>query len=173
MEQLQINLNTNSPTIESVYQEIANCLMASGIPADVLKLKPLQQSGTASVLALEKIMCKIAVKQQLAYLQVRLRFEKQAEAAGLAFEADRSLENYIRIPISDEQPVSAMKYILQEAFKMAYRENADTSFGCCSRFIECSDARKCTNPKPLFALGCAYKDNLENGRIFYGQHPTV
>ena len=173
MEQLQIDFNNNPTTIESVYQEIADCLIASGIPTDVLKLKPLQQSGTASVLALEKIMCKIAIKQQLAFIQVRLRFEKQAEAAGLVFEVDRLLENYIRIPILDEQPVSAMKLLLQEAFKMAYRENADTSFGCCSRFIECSDARKCTNPKPLFALGCAYKDNLENGRIFYGQNPTV
>jgi hypothetical protein len=173
MEQLQIDIINISPTIESIFQEIADCLITSGIPTDVLKVKPLQQSGTASILALEKIMCKIAIKQQLAFIQVRLRFEKQAEAAGLIFEADRLLENYIRIPISDEQPVSAMKLVLQEAFKMAYRENADTSFGCCSRFIECSDARKCTNPKPLFALGCAYKDNLENDRIFYGQHPTV
>jgi len=173
MEQLQIDFNNNPTTIESVYQEIADCLTTSRIPTDVLKLKLLKTSGTASVLALEKIMCKIDVKQQLAFIQVRLRFEKQAKAAGLVFEADRSLKNYIRIPILDEQPVSALNLLLQEAFKMAYRENADTSFSCCSRFIECSDARKCTNPKPLFALGCAYKDNLENGRIFYGQNPTV
>ena len=61
MEQLIMEFN-NPTTIECIFQEIADCLKASGIPTDVLKLKPLQQSGTASVLALEKIMCKIAIK---------------------------------------------------------------------------------------------------------------
>lgn len=42
------------------------------------------------------------------------------------------------------------------------------SFGCCSKFMECSNAKKCVHVNKLYATACAYKYNLENGRIFYG-----
>lgn len=45
--------------------------------------------------------------------------------------------------------------------------NAD-SFGCCSRYVECSDAGHCVHPNAFRAQGCMYKKNLDAGRIFYG-----
>ena len=47
------------------------------------------------------------------------------------------------------------------------------SFGCCSRFNECSDAKKCISPYPDLAEGCMYRTNLEAGRIFYGKNRNV
>ncbi len=42
-------------------------------------------------------------------------------------------------------------------------------FGCCSRFIECSDARKCVHADDPYYLRCYYRrHHLEAGRIFYG-----
>ena len=46
-----------------------------------------------------------------------------------------------------------------------YKSSA--KFSCCSRFKECSDARKCIHPNRLYATGCTYRKNLENGKIFY------
>ena len=46
-------------------------------------------------------------------------------------------------------------------------------FGCCHRYVECSDARKCIAPDQIHAKGCYYKENLENGRIFYGKNATI
>lgn len=46
-------------------------------------------------------------------------------------------------------------------------KNADT-FGCCHLFETCSDARKCLHRDLEYAKGCAYRKNLEAGRIFYG-----
>ncbi len=46
-----------------------------------------------------------------------------------------------------------------------YKSN--DSFGCCSRFKECSDSKKCLHPNLLYATGCAYRKNIENGKIFY------
>lgn len=44
------------------------------------------------------------------------------------------------------------------------------SFGCCSEYIKCSDEMKCTRIGNPEYIGCAYKVNLENGRIFYGKN---
>lgn len=48
-----------------------------------------------------------------------------------------------------------------------------TRFGCCSRFNECSDAKKCVHPNKLYACACYYKSNLDRGRIFYGVNRNV
>jgi hypothetical protein len=45
--------------------------------------------------------------------------------------------------------------------------------GCCSRYVECSDALRCTNPDVEFSKICAYKKNLMNGRIFYGKNANI
>ena len=31
---------------------------------------------------------------------------------------------------------------------------------CCSRYLECSDAKHCVHPDPAFALGCGYRKIL-------------
>lgn len=47
-------------------------------------------------------------------------------------------------------------------------KNANTtSFGCCSRYKECSDAKKCVHPDEDRSKYCQYRKNLESGKIFY------
>lgn len=41
------------------------------------------------------------------------------------------------------------------------------SFGCCSRYKECSGAKKCIHPDLYYARGCHYRKNLKAGKIFY------
>jgi len=41
------------------------------------------------------------------------------------------------------------------------------TFGCCSRYKECSHAKKCIHPDLFYAKGCYYRKNLEADRIFY------
>ena len=56
-------------------------------------------------------------------------------------------------------------------------DNKDTSkaapFGCCSRFVECSDKKECIHENKLYACACYYKHNLDNGKIFYGKNKNV
>ena len=48
-----------------------------------------------------------------------------------------------------------------------------SAFGCCSRYEECSDAKKCLHENRLYALGCAYYHSLREGRIFYGKNRNI
>ena len=47
------------------------------------------------------------------------------------------------------------------------------SFACCSRYIQCSDAKKCLHPQQIYAKQCWYRDNLEKGIIIYGKNKNV
>ncbi len=42
-----------------------------------------------------------------------------------------------------------------------------SSFACCSRYQECSDAKKCIHPNKLYAKACQYRENIDEGNIFY------
>ena len=45
-------------------------------------------------------------------------------------------------------------------------------FGCCGKYVECSDAKKCLHCNTFYAKACYYRKNLEAGRIFYGRNAT-
>ena len=46
-------------------------------------------------------------------------------------------------------------------------------FGCCDKFIECSDALKCVHENKLYSTACNYRHRLENGQIFYGKNRNI
>lgn len=50
---------------------------------------------------------------------------------------------------------------------------SSSNFACCSRFIECSDAKKCVHENKLYSKGCMYRINLDLGHIFYGKNKNI
>ena len=40
-------------------------------------------------------------------------------------------------------------------------------FGCCDKYKECSEAKKCLHRNQFYAKACWYRKNLEAGKIFY------
>lgn len=40
-------------------------------------------------------------------------------------------------------------------------------FGCCGRYKECSEVKKCIHPNKLYSTICEYRKHLESGEVFY------
>ena len=51
--------------------------------------------------------------------------------------------------------------------------SAAKSFGCCSKFEQCSDAKRCVHENVLYASACTYYWHLKDGKIFYGKNKNV
>ena len=47
------------------------------------------------------------------------------------------------------------------------------SFGCCDKYIACSDAKKCLHGNPFYFLSCQYRKSLLAGKIFYGKNKNI
>lgn len=47
------------------------------------------------------------------------------------------------------------------------------SFGCCSKYEECSNKGKCVHENPFYSLGCIYRSRLESGSVFYGEKRNI
>ena len=79
---------------------------------------------------------------------------------------------YIRILIDPDHPVeSYTAFLIQITGEAMNRYPKE--WDCCSRYLECSDARACVHPDKEFALGCGYRKVLNSGRIFYGKNRNV
>lgn len=71
----------------------------------------------------------------------------------------------------DERFVEYVKLNTEYRIK-CYSSKAST-FGCCSQFVECSDARKCVHENKLYSMACSYRKNLDKGKIFYGKNRNI
>lgn len=91
----------------------------------------------------------------------------------------RIVENSIYFPqYTGEQVYNLQSKTIKEDCKDAVEFTIKrlfpvSTFGCCSRYNECSDAKKCLHPNLFYALGCTYRSHLESGRVFYGSEKNV
>ncbi len=82
-----------------------------------------------------------------------------------------SPQNYIKSVFTKQSDVIEFIHKLIPQFVNDYPPSE--RFGCCHRYVECSDAGKCTAPNLFHAKGCFYRENLENGRVFYGKNANI
>ena len=58
-------------------------------------------------------------------------------------------------------------------YRLAQYKSKEPTYGCCHLYEKCSDAKKCISNKKIYATVCAYKKNLDEGRIFYGRNKNI
>lgn len=63
--------------------------------------------------------------------------------------------------------VSILEYISANTRYCLSSYSSSNTFGCCSRYKECSDQKQCVHVNKLYAYGCQYRKNLESQNIFY------
>lgn len=79
---------------------------------------------------------------------------------------------YYRILITDEHPLDSYKGFLANIVAETVNRYPK-EWDCCSRYLECSDAKSCVHPDKAFALGCGYRQILSSGRIYYGKNRNI
>ena len=75
---------------------------------------------------------------------------------------------WIRILISTIDDLFNLQPLFLSVYDESFYLGTSEFFGCCSRYVECSDNLKCVQSNMKLARGCMYKRNMQNGKIFYG-----
>lgn len=83
-----------------------------------------------------------------------------------------SKSNYVKIAINNISDIDKYSEHIIENFKYFFKKYMDTEeqFGCCSKYVECSNALQCINNDIRSRLACLYKRNLDKNKIFYGKN---
>lgn len=82
-------------------------------------------------------------------------------------------KDYFKFYISpnSEELMPSLKGLVEMRLQK-YKSSAN-SFGCCSSFNDCSDAKHCVHYNQLYATGCTYRIHLDKGEIFYGKNRNI
>lgn len=80
--------------------------------------------------------------------------------------------NFTRIPIHDGLLTAAQRAAVY-AITLSTIDRCQKDFDCCSRYMECSDAKMCIHPDKKLAIGCGYRKILESGTVFYGKNRNI
>lgn len=77
----------------------------------------------------------------------------------------------LRFDVNSKELVDYVK--VNTEYRVRNYSSKEAMFGCCSRYLQCSDEKKCVHPNKLFGRACHYRHNLDKGRIFYGKNKNV
>lgn len=177
MEQLSFDYieRPNDEVIhKALIQEINNPEFTKHLVVEVLK------SGMISIRAKNDVCARIKLTANLHYIEVKPDYKDEFTAAGASTsQADeQDIQNkqgsngWSRIAIDSIDDVLSMTKPLSAVFVLVLTKEG-AGFSCCSRYMQCSDEKKCLHPDFLTSLACAYKRNLEAGRIFYGKNKNI
>lgn len=82
--------------------------------------------------------------------------------------------------IEMEENLSTLDYFLdvlepyiEDRYIRCWSVQAPDSFGCCSHYEECSNAKKCVLEDKEFIKRCIYRKRLFEGKVFYGKNRNV
>ena len=162
-------LSSIFPTLQSA---IADC---GGDPADLFYKStasaPGSSSGYTVVYLYQLTVFRLHLRGRQHYIMLPLIFSDLIPAEYPTKQV-KSDEKYKRILIDHEHSVeSYTDFLLQITGEAMNRYPQEWS--CCSRYMECSDAKSCIHPDKAFALGCGYRRVLNSGRVFYGVNRNI
>lgn len=102
------------------------------------------------------------------FILIKKGIEKEFDLSSFITKMTTSDNDMMRVFINDNTEKDKLKELFSFIWDKCEEEYKAKPFGCCSRYVACSDALKCIHPDKKIAKGCQYKKNLDAGKIFYG-----
>lgn len=171
MEMVQLSfdteINDERKAFELIYPKLCDIIYNAPIDSGVLIFKEINNCSSVYFLSTSMLFFQIRLRKKTRYLAVPEDCKKYLPD-DLTINSSTGT---IRIPLNSPDDIlqytSMLRALLTRLTKM-YHE-----FGCCSRYEACSDARTCIHPDIKFSLGCQYRHNLMDGKIFYGKNKNI
>lgn len=127
-------------------------------------------SSYSSLKFRSSLICKLKLRGKKWYISIPDRLQ-EVIPEGTETTKIASERQFLRIAF-DSLTENGVLSLMEKATLLAI-ELVPKEFDCCSRYMECSDAKVCVHPDPAFSMLCGYRKILKNGRIFYGENRNI
>ena len=123
--------------------------------------------NSISIKANNTIVAKLRLRKKgSSYMEIRVRSARFFDPA-LVKDLD---EEWSKVEFNEIDDVIAFAESLVKLYMNILMSIEKKAFGCCHRYIKCSDAMQCLHPNKIEAEACQYKKNLDKGNVFYGKN---
>ncbi len=174
--------NTNSifnsdELIETIDSQTASDLITNIIKENrenpvAVKAEPM--SAYIRILFNDVNALRIKFSKKEAYISIAGSFQKfLSDYPDLATKQLKSDNTWTRIIMKNTADLLRLTPLFLTMYDESYWLGTYEVFGCCSRYVQCSDSLKCVSHDPKLSRGCMYKRNLLKGKVFYGKNKNV
>lgn len=144
---------------------------AEEMGANPSEIKIVHNRGNSSVWYGSLLAFRLKLRKDTRYIEVPL--VSKDVVCGIAPQSSQKEMSggFWRVKLGTElvrEHSDALAKVLQNTIDRMPKE-----WDCCSRYMECSNAKRCIHPDSSFALGCGYRKILASGRIFYGENRNI
>lgn len=130
---------------------------------DILELKK-SKAGDISFYFDGQLYIKFLVKKEALNTTKELFSEFLSKSQAEFLTGNEAPKKGVRVYLSLDQQSEFFRHALEYLIRVKKPVNR---FGCCSQYQKCSQAGKCLHEHPYYSKGCYYRENLENGKVFY------
>ena len=122
------------------------------------------------------LFARVKVEKEVKYISFKEKYRKGFEKYGILTYEIKSEPDFFRIPLEEFPKIEELEddpdfiKLISDIFLDALSLEP---FGCCHKYVECSDAKKCLHDDLIYATACMYRRNLEKGKIFYGENKNL
>lgn len=151
------------PTLDDIFQEL-------NADRDFLIFAEIQDCSSVYLLSNANLVFRIRIRKKKSYVSIP---EEYASLLPNGLETSRTKNDAGMLRVHIQAPDGIL--LCKDAIRESLRHEILTvhTFDCCGRYEECSDAMHCIHPDPKAAVGCSYKRNLAEGRVFYGKNRNI
>ena len=168
MEQTSLGLDNAVLTDNDKIKSALEYELSNSEASKFLRVES-NKDGSISIKAISAFAAKIKFGKKASYIEVKDAYIGIFKDCEIMYPKN----GLPRVMVSNINDVIVLMAPLSEVYMKALAELAGDPVGCCHRYVECSDARQCQHPDYLTSLACAYKKNLDEGRIFYGKNKNI
>lgn len=158
----------------SIFQKIKSHLnqqaQDNAIGTDLIALSKTKKKGDYTVKIDKTVLCKIICQNNQNYIRISKQYAKFLKDFPGNYTIAKD-NNYL-LPIAQEKNLDQILVVLSNIFDDITLSDVP-HFGCCSRYVACSDAKQCVHPDKNISKACGYKKNLDSGKIFYGINKNI
>lgn len=154
-----------------IQDKVKAFMETENIPENLLQLRP--RVGYSAITFGTLTLCLVKIRARSSYFEFAEFLEPQVKDIRTKYDA---ATHYSRVPcelafgqiVAPANFDTLLQSIMEAAFVFYPKE-----FDCCSRYLQCSDAKRCVDPDGLHAMGCGYRRIMRKGRYFYGINRNV
>lgn len=155
--------------LEMIWPQLTDVLSDMGLDPEILTK---QKTKSYTVVKLKKMtVCRLRLHGKQSSISIPTSL-KDLIPDGVEQKEVKTEEKYIRVSVDNLHPLESYTSLLEKLVRESVNRYPK-EWDCCSRYMECSDAKRCVHPDKGFALECGYRRILNSGRIFYGENRNV
>ncbi|WP_298030206.1 hypothetical protein [uncultured Dysosmobacter sp.] len=166
MDQMSILISQEEQMYKSIKEDLIKTLYKNGLNESYLSLKP-RKSYYSVMFNASSVVVRISVSPT-----PTLSVPTALLLPNYSSMVANKKSDYTKVKIWPSQNIKTYTIMLQDMLQ-GIIDRIPKEYDCCSRYLECSNARTCIHPDKEFALKCGYKKILRSGRIFFGENRNI